>query len=708
MLILSFSTSALSQEDIAPAADAVVQGTSEFEFARRILTGRAFPVDVRRDAAVLLLQRAWPQGTKALADILTDTADPQGRLAVAGALAETLPKLGTLPEDFIDPLISALSAKDEKLRQTAALAVANYSHLVLPQLGRIILQPAAGTSEDTRLAAVAAVQRIKDKASAKILIEALDDQNVQLSTRCREGLEHLTGIRFGQSNAAWRAWWQQYKDKELAQWLQLYILALDSQNLQLRTRVGLLAEQLSKQIEFRWLSAQDKPRLLEELLTNPLEDVRLQGLTLSRSLFQPGPFPAHLQERLRQMVADESAPVRALAAELLRDLRDKQLGNLILARLPEETDPRVRASFAHALGYVGAGEVVQPLIDLLADPSPLVVAGAASALGNLASSKDLGPARAAIVNALLVRYDKTALTNGADATLRGEILSAMVRVGSPAFRSAFVRALQDSSALTRARAVEGLRTLPADNRRKETLAAVQLLLADPDRGVRLEVLRTIEALGAPDQLPILEVRLDPKVELDPNVRQEVWRIVMQLLAKADLKTLTAWQQKISDDDPEHQTQVLSHLERRLSESDSTSPDLIAVREKLGDCLSRLGRWQPATGKYGLAYDQALALSNPDNTEILGRLALKLLDALLHQGDFQQSVAHIKDISASLQLEQEALGTALDYLQTLLDSKNAESAAELISALNAAALPGLGRKPLKQRFAQCKARFRNLQ
>ena len=708
ILVLPVSMSAFAQENIAPATDTPSQGTNEFEFARRILTGRAFPVDVRRDAAVLLLQRAWPGGRKAMAGILADSADPQGQLAVSGALAETLPKLDALPEDFIDPLISALSAKDQKLRQSAALAIANYSHRVLPKLGRIILQPTVDTSEAAQLAAVAAVERIKDKSSAKILIEALDDQNVQLSARCRQGLEHLTGIRFGQSNAAWRTWWQQYKDKELAQWLQLYIIALDSQNLQLHTRVSLLAEQLRKQIEFRWLSAQDKPRLLEELLSNPLEDVRLQGLTLSRSLFQPGPFPAHLQQRLRQMIADESAPVRALAAELLRDLRDKQLGKLILAQLPDEKDPRVRASFAHALGYVGAAEVVQPLIDLLADPSPLVVAGAASALGNLASSQDLGPSRAPIVHALLARYDKIALTNGADVTLRSEILSAMVRLGSPAFRPAFVRALQDSSALTRARAVEGLRTLPADSRRKETLAAVQPLLADPDRGVRLEALRTIEDLGAPDQLPILEARLDPKVELDPNVRQEVWRVVVQLLSKANLQTLTAWQQKISDDDPERQEQLLRHLESRLSETNPTSPDLIAVREKLGDCLSRLDSWELATGKYGLAYDQALAVSNPDNIELRSRLALKLLGAFLHQGDFQQATAHIKDISTSLHLEQEALGKALDYLDTLMDSKNAASAAELIAALDAAAPPGLAREPLQERFTQAKARTRTLQ
>ena len=707
LLFISFtliSASALAQDGISPAAPE--PGNTEFDFASRILTGRTFPIDVRQDAAALLLRRDWPQAPGIIAEILLDSDDPQGQLAVAAALAETLPQLDSLPEDFIEPLLATLSAKNQKLRDTAALALANYGRITLAQLGRLILQPETETPEATRLAAVAAVERIKDKTSAKILIDALDDNNVQLSARCRQGLEHLTGIRFGQSNAAWRQWWQRYKDKDLAEWLQLYILALDNQNLQLRTRAALLAEQLKKQIEFRWLSAQDKTRLLEQLLSNPLDDVRLQGLALSRNLFQPGPFPANLQDRLRQMVADESAPVRSLAAELLRDLRDSQAGKIILARLPEETDPRVRASFARALGYVGGSEVVQPLIDLLTDPSPLVVAGAASALGTLAGSADLGTSKAAIVQALLARYEKSALANGSDVALRGEILSAMVRVNSPAFRPVFVQALQESSALTRARAVEGLRTLPPDDLRKQTLTAIEPLLADPDRGVRLEALRTVEKLGGPQELPILEVRLDPKVELDPDVRQEVWRVILLILGKADLPTLNAWQKKITDDDPERQEQLLRHIENKLSQANPPSPDLIAVREKLGDALARLGRWEPATDKYGLAFDQA-SVAAPDNTDLRGRLALKLLDALLHQGDFSQAIAHIQDVTGSLPIEPDALAKTLDYLQSLLDSANAASAAELVSVLDKAALPSLRKDPLKDRFKLLQEQTRTL-
>ena len=714
LLICLSSPQLILAQDAIPAAEAVSGQDSnefEFDFARRILTGRSFRVDVRRDAAILMLQRSWPQGANEIVAILSDPTDLQGRLAVAQALADTLPKLDNPTQDFIAPLISALSAKDEQLRQLAALAVANYSQKVLPQLGTI-LQPGPDISEATRLAAVAAVERIKDKTSAEILIDALDDQNIQLSARCREGLEHLTGIRFGQSNAAWRQWWQQYKDKELAEWLQLYILALDSQNLQLRSRVSLLSEQLRKQIEYRWLTAQDKPMLLDELLSNSLEDVRLQGLSLSRNLFQPGPFPPNLQEKVRQMVLDESALVRALAAELLRYLRDPQLGKIILARLPQEKDPKVRASFARALGYVGGAEdVVQPLIDLLSDPSPLVVAAAASALGNLASSDDLGPSRAPIVQALLSRYEKTALTNGADATLRSDILSAMSKVGSPAFRPVFISALQDSFALTRATAVEGLHTLPPDNsRRQKTLTAVQRLLTDPDRVVRLEVLRAIEKLGNADQLQILEPRLDPKVELDSNVRQRVWRVISEsLLAKADLQTLASWEQKISaNGDTDRHEQVLRHMETKLAETSPASIQLITVREKLGDCLSQLARWDAAAGKYRLAYDQTLIISDAAIVQTSRRLALKLLDSLLHQGDFQLTAKHISDVSAPLQLEQEALGKCLDYLQTLLDSKNADSAAKLISALEAASLQGLGRAPLDKRFSQLKDQARKLQ
>jgi len=717
VMCLASAKVALADQNVVPLAESLTgQSKSDFEFTRRILTGRTFPLDLRRDAANRLLQRGWLEGINELLAILADSEDPQGQLAVAQALAETLPKLDVPPKSFIDPLIIALSAKDEKLRQAAASAVASYSQEVLPQLERIILQPAPDAGEATRLAAVAAVERIKDKRSVKILIDALDEQNVQLSTRCRAGLEHLTGIRFGDNNAAWRGWWQQYKDKDLAEWLQLYLLALDNQNRQLRSSLSLISEQLRKQIEARWQSSQDKPRLLDELLANSLDDVRLQALSLARDLLRPGPFPLPLQEKVRQMVqmvVEPSAPVRALAADLLRDLRDKQAGKIILKQLPDETDPKVRASFAGALGYVGGAEAVQPLIDLLADPAAPVVGKAALALGNLASAEDIGPSKAQIVQALLGRYQKTVSTSGPDATLRSEILSAMVQVGSPSFQPVFIAGLQDPSALTRAAAVEGLRKLPPNDRRSETLASVRPLLADPDRGVRLQVLLAIEGLGDAQELETLQQRLDPKVETDPNVREEVWRVITTVLTKADLTTLKDWEGRISaGSDANRQEQVLRILENRLVEGSSGPSELISIRERLGDCLSKLQRWEAAAGKYRLAYEQTLVISDSSIFEVSHRLALKMLDALLHQGAFEQVGQHLKGIANQPPLEEKALDATLSYLQTLVDqadtSKKVDAALGLISALDAASPPGLSQQPLAERFTQLKARVQKLQ
>ena len=706
---------ALAEQDGAAAVESASgESKGDLEIYMEILSGRALPVALRQKTAIRLLQGGWPQGIKRMLTILADSEDPQGQLAVAEALVETLPKLAPLPSEFMEPLITLLSAKDEELRQAAALAVANYSQEVLPELRQMILQPGLNVSENTRSAAITAVERIKDKKSVKILIDALNEQNTQLSARCRQGLEYLTGIRFGDSNAAWRQWWQQYKDKELWEWLPLFIDALDNQNRQLQKHVDLLKQQLREQIEARWQTAQDKPRLLEALLSNELEDVRLQGLNLARDLLQPGPFPAQLQERIRQMVqmvTEPSADVRALAADLLRDLGDKQAGKIILQQLPEETDPKVRASFAEALGYVGGAEAVDPLINLLANPVPGVVAKAALALGKLASVEGVRPLRDSIGQALLDRYKKTPSANGDDGVLRSKILSAMVQVGSSSFRPVFVQALQASSAPIRYAAVEGLRNLPSDNRRKDTLGSVLLLLPDSDRGVRLQVLLAIEDLGDAEELGTLEQRLDPKVETDPLVRKEIWRVITKLLTKADLATLTDWELKTGDQDSaDRHEQVLRILENKLVESPSGLAELIGIREKYGDCLSKLERWEEASAKYRLAYEQAK--DNP-LSELRARLALKLLGTLLQQAAFGQVGEHLKDVVATQPtLQEKALDATLSHLETLVDqaatSKQVDAPLELISALEAASLPGLTQQPLANRLAKLKAAANKIQ
>ncbi len=700
---------------ITPAAEPLSpENNQEFEFLCGVLRSPAYILDHRRTAALLLLGRGWPEGIDEVLTVLENNEDSQGQLAVAEALAEAFPELGLLRNRFLEPLIAALSAEDEDLRQAAAWAVANYNLEVLPQLSRIILQPDLATTETTRLAAVAAVERIKDKKSAQILIEALDDENPQLSARCRQGLQYLTSIRFGDDNAAWRQWWQQYKDKELAEWRELFIAALMNQNRELQKRAELLAEQLRSQIEVRWENAQDKAQLLEKFLDNPLEDVRLQALFLAKRDLAPGAFPEELRGNIRELLADPFPPVRVLAAELLRDLRDKQSAKILLEQLPQETDPGVRASFADALGYIGGAEAVQPLIELLADPDPLVVGKAASALGNLASAEDVGPLKASIVQALLDQYKETApTTNGADARLRSDILSAMVQVGSSSFRPLFLQALNDSSALSRIAALEGLQSLSPDNSRKETLAAIRSLLVDHDRGVRLEVLRALEYFADLGALEALEKRLAPNVELDDDERDAVWRVIINLLAKAGLDILNKWERKaVVVDDPERHEQVLGILEVKLAEARTNPVRLIEVREKLGDRFETLKSWEAAAMKYRLAYDQAKTIPAPSILDTRDRLALKLLKALLNQGDFDQAVEHLGAIAvAPSLLEEDALNLALDYLQTRLDlpvaSKNIAAALELISVLENAHLPGLSRPPLSDRLDQLKTKTLNL-
>ncbi|MCK4850111.1 MAG: HEAT repeat domain-containing protein [Phycisphaerae bacterium] len=719
-LCLALLTICLSVAPVS-AADPTITLTAgretEFVLFQRMLSSPAYRLDDRKTAAVLLLEGDWPEGINEVLTVLENDEDAQGQLAVAEALVETLPELGPRRDRFLEPLIAALSAEDEKLRLAAARAVANlanYNVEVLPRLSRIILQPDPATGEATRLAAVAAVEHIKEKKSAQILIKALDDNYPQLSARCRQGLEQLTGIPRGDDNDAWRLWWEQNKDRNLADWRLFYLTALMDQNRDLEKAIKQLREALQSQIEVRWETAQDKTQLLEEFLDNPLEDVRLQALLLAKTDLAPADFPEELQGNIRKLLTDPAAPVRAQAAELLRDLRDeqsaKQSAEIILEQLPQEKDPKVRVSFAEALGYIGGAEAVQPLIDLLADPDPLVVGKAALALGNLASDENLGLPKAPIEEALLDRYEKTTSATAVDAELRSQILSAMAQVGSSSFRPLFLQALKDTSVDSCIAAIEGLRSLGPNNRRKETLAAIRPLLADKDRAVRAEALRAFDDLADVGELETLEKRLDPNVEPDADMRDDVWHVVGNLLTKADLDTLNYWEQKIyaSGNDERHR-QILERVETKLAEDRTDPVRLIIVREKLGDYFETLKSWEAAAGKYRLAYDQAKTIPAPSILDTRDRLALKLLKALLNQPAFDQAAEHLEAIAAAPSpLEEEALKLTLDYLQSLLDPPVASKAAvELILVLENAHLPGLSQPPLSDTLSDLKAKALNL-
>ena len=214
-------------------------------------------------------------------------------------------------------------------------------------------------------------------------------------------------------------------------------------------------------------------------------------------------------------------------------------------------------------------------------------------------------------------------------------------------------------------------------------------------------------------LEALGNRLDPNVELDVDVRDEVWNVITKLLAKADLPTLNEWERKTAVVDlPQRHEQVLGMLASKLADVQPKSIRLIEVRKNRGDLFEASKRWDAASVQYRLAYDQTKITSAPNISNIRDGLALKLLNALLNQGVFDQAVEHLSTIAAARStLEEEALKRTLDYLQSRLDPpvafKSINAALELISALEKAQLPGLTRPPLSKKIDQLKAEALNL-
>ncbi len=96
---------------------------------------------------------------------------------------------------------------------------------------------------------------------------------------------------------------------------------------------------------------------------------------------------------------DESATMRAIAAESLGRLGSAEAGAALLERFSDpHEDVGVRRMVGAALGAVGYRPASAALIEALADPDAGVRAGAALALGTLKDSAGIAPLKAAVAN----------------------------------------------------------------------------------------------------------------------------------------------------------------------------------------------------------------------------------------------------------------------------------------------------------------------
>ncbi|KKL83371.1 hypothetical protein LCGC14_1975440, partial [marine sediment metagenome] len=169
----------------------------------------------KREAALLLLTRPYPQAGELLAAFLANPANRAAQIAITEAVSES----GIVKVEFVDPLMAMLTGTEPSLRVPAAKALAAARNFgVLDRFAKLLGD--AKTDRAICLAVVGALGRILDKQAVDLLIGLLGNRDEPIRNAACDSLAKLTSIRaFGRDSRQWRKWWRENKDKKQSDWL---------------------------------------------------------------------------------------------------------------------------------------------------------------------------------------------------------------------------------------------------------------------------------------------------------------------------------------------------------------------------------------------------------------------------------------------------------------------------------------------------------
>jgi len=629
------------------------------------------PPKARRTGARELISSPWPQSVDILVSVLQNDKDPVAQMAVIEVIAET----AVASPRFIDPLMTLLGSKDERMRESAAAALAMYKDggVVdrLSRLARGAVQPAADLS--ARLAAIRALSQMGESREAMdSLVRLLDDGNPEVRTKVMQAIRDAAGVEFEGDIAAIYKWWETNREKSALDRLRDRVYVLSKQNRQLRRDLEAAQTTLVATLRDLYLLKPDaqKPDALLDYLRHPSENVRLLGLDLvGAMLTDRKSLPEAVLRRLRGMIPDISSKVRQKVVLTLRDLHATSDAGLILAQYRQETDSAVRAAMLNALGRLRNPDAIDVMIQALSSDDKQVVVEGALSLGVLGEKGSASPERIVpAIAPLTACYRKWA---GSDQQLREQLLEAMALIADPQFAPIFVSGLaSEKDAAVRQAAARGIAALG----KPENAELLVRHLADPDAGVRRTVVESLARIAKTDaHLEALFARLDPKTESDATVRDKAWEGIKQILRSRSVAEQRRWASRLNPKagkpTAEQCVELLSDIEKEMSLASPPAPDLNEVREELGDALSQAGQFAESARVYKLVYDD-LTKGRKGRAWDVG---LKLLGARLQADRYEEAVV------------------AADELQKSADARHRDDLADLlyehVAALLKAGEPG---------------------
>lgn len=367
--------------------------------AYRSLTSSSLGLADRTAAAKTLIAIDDFSADRALASALgREQSEAVWRAVLQAVSTDT----GEPPRGLWRPMLAMLYAVDDQLVPDVVRAMGRYdAPTLLDRLQATATSTTLPTRERRR--AIAALGEQRSAATAGLLVGLTElTQPTEVQAAAYAALASLSGIdRFGEDRQAWSVWWADARKLDALAWQKQLV-----DNFARKLAVGeatdqQLAEKLreAERALYQASSAEDQARVLTYMLDSPLTATRLLALDLAQTrLVQGADFEETLRAALRELLDDEdSAEVRWVSAEVLRDLADEPAADLVAKRLiaNEEHVNRVRAAYLQLLARMPRKDVTNTAYDLLEEPG--LRSDASAALASISRAQMLTPKRAEAV-----------------------------------------------------------------------------------------------------------------------------------------------------------------------------------------------------------------------------------------------------------------------------------------------------------------------
>jgi HEAT repeat protein len=630
VLFIGCQQAGISQDEPAQPTAVSSEKTAadtQLQFYKDALTDKSSSLQMRVNAADLLLSSSDPAARQVLLDILENSDNGTARLAVCRALSQTRMSLKRISnkEDFIGPLCRLLTAENSAIAKLAAEATLIYEY---DQISSFLEGVAADSSRTprARLSAIYALKLQPDMRAVVKLIELLGDPELQVAAASEKALRPL-GIPIGKDAEARGEIIAEIERKGNEAFLRGLIVRQCEQMRELEAGRDIWRNQYLAVLDKYYSGMKDvaaRGTVLAEHLAGSEVVVRLwalrkvsEWLTGTETL----PLPGEVGPILLGLLSDENRDVRLKTAGLLSLIVGVNSAEKLLEQHKVEQDDEVRTEIFFGLGVVCSSPTkVSPEIksqvlvwagEYLAKQDPGKAQKGAEVIKKLLLERNALPTTdfGAYLGLLAQRYGQE--KESVDGALRAGLLSTMAGLCAPEsackaesaklFGALFEQALVDKTDLVREAAVDGL--INIDKVRALTAFRKAVLFSDPRIEIRKKVVTLAGEVGGKDALTWLwEMK-------GSGVESVAWESMLSILKKSDVTVLADWVAKF--DSPtvdsglsnEQRLSVLKIAEQRFLETNRPQA-LKDVRRQLANLYKGIGNFEQAANYFGMLHETA--------------------------------------------------------------------------------------------------------